>query len=126
METSQESNSHPTAAAVADSAPEPNPTPQTAPPPPDKPPDRPKLRLHYFVALASQQTLIDHHSAMIKPGATTTYIDQEGNEVTRRLNARETLRHAQELHNFSKLALNQQKLDAAAAQQNGDNKPKTL
>src|SRR5262249_1335233 len=120
MDISPESNSHPTAAAVADGAPEPNPAPQPAQPPPAKPPDPSKLRLLYFVSPEFQQRVIKYHSAMIQPGATTTYIDQHGNEVTRTLKARETLRHAQELHNFSKLLLNQQKLDAAAAQQNDE------
>jgi hypothetical protein len=122
MDISQESNTNPTAAAV-DPAPEPNPPPE---PPPYQPPDRSKLRLNFFVRPDIQQKLIKHHSAMARPGATTTYIDQDGNDVTRTLKPRETLRHAQELHNFSKLNLGQQKLDAALAQQNGANKPKTL
>jgi hypothetical protein len=116
----------PNTSTAAETAPEPNPAPGPAPPPPDKPPDRSKLRLNFFVRPDIQEKLIKHHSAMAKPGATTTYIDQDGDEVTRTLKPRETLRHAQELHNFSKLNLGQQKLDAALAQQNGENQPKSL
>jgi hypothetical protein len=124
MDLTNESSNN--TAAAADTAPEPNPAPEPAPPPPDKPPDRSKLRLNFFVRPDIQEKLIKHHSAMTQPGATTTYFDENGDEITRPLKPRETLRHAQELHNFSKLNLGQQKLDAATAQLNGENKPLTL
>jgi hypothetical protein len=125
MDISHESNTNPTAAAVADSAPEPHPPPEPAEPP-FQPPDPSKLRLHYCVAAEIQAKFVAYHSAMAQPGATTTYIDQDGNEVTRTLTPRETLRHAQEFLTFGKLSLGQQKLDAAMAKQNGENKPKSL
>jgi hypothetical protein len=116
----------PNTGTAAETVPEPNPAPEPAQPPPYQPPDRSKLRLNFFVRPDIQEKLIKHHSAMAQPGATTTYFDQNGDEVTRTLKPRETLRHAQELHNFSKLNLGQQKLDAAIAQQNGENKPTSL
>jgi hypothetical protein len=73
-----------------------------------------------------QAKFVKYHSAMTQPGATTTYLDDDGDEVTRPLKPREILRHAEELRTYGTLALGQQKLDAATAEQNGEDQPKTL
>src|SRR5262249_4619000 len=125
MDMSQEANRNATAAAVADCAPEPNPAPEPAEPP-YKPPDRSLLQQNYFLPPEIQAKLVKYHSDMTKPGATTTYLDDDDDEVTRPLKPREVLRHAEELRTYGKLALGQQKLDAATAEQNGENKPLTL
>ena len=63
---------------------------------------------------------------MAQPDAETTYQDDDGEEVTREVKPRESLRHMKELHTFGKLSLGQQKLDAALAAQDPDNQEKTL
>jgi hypothetical protein len=125
MDISPDSNSHPTAAAVADCAPEPNPPPEPAPPPPYQPPDRSLLQQNYFLPPEIQAKLVKYHSDMTQPGATTTYLDDDGDEVTRPLKARETLRHAEELRTYGKLAIGQQKLDDGIEDED-DGKEKTL
>src|SRR5262249_7351979 len=98
--------------------PHPSPEPTTSPAePPAAQPERRSLRLvHLNVTQIVRDKVIDYHGDMIKPGATTTYIDKneegEDEEVSRPLTPRETMRHMKEIQCFIKLNLNQQKLDA--------------
>jgi hypothetical protein len=124
----------PNTSMAADAAPEPNPaTPATEPPPqavdppPAPPPETRSLRLVYSsIAQIFRDELVAHHSTMVQPGATTTYFDREDNKITRELTPRETMQHMRELQFFSKLNLDQQKLDAGLAEQNEEDTPKSL
>src|SRR5262245_35916372 len=119
MDNNAQSNTH---------APPETPPSEPAAPKAEPQPETRSLRLVYSsIAQIFRDALVDHHSAMVKPGATTTYFDREGNKITRELTPRETMQHMRELRFFSKLNLDQQKLDAGLAEQNDDDdKPKSL
>jgi hypothetical protein len=91
--------------------------------PPFQKPDRDKLRALYSLTQTIRGKLVNYHGSMIKPGATTTY-KENGNEVTRELTPRETMRHMKEIHKYSKLSLIQQKIDAGI--EDDDTHPKSL
>jgi hypothetical protein len=103
--------------------PHPHPSPEATTSPAEPPaaqPARRSLRLtHLKVTQIVRDKVIDYHGDMIKPGATTTYLDKnekgEDEEVSRPLKPRETMRHMKEIQFFIKLNLNQQKLDAKIA-----------
>jgi hypothetical protein len=59
-----------------------------------------------------QNKLVSHHSAKSMRGAEITFINEDGDEVTRKVTPREAMRHMGELHTYAKLTLRQQKLDA--------------
>jgi hypothetical protein len=92
--------------------------------PPFEKPDPEKLRALYGLTQTIRNKFVTYHSGMARPGATTTYKENDGTEVTRTLTPRETMRHMKELHKYSKLALVQQKIDAAL--EDDDTKPKSL
>jgi hypothetical protein len=105
-------------------SPSPNPDSSSSPAePPFQKPDRDKLRALYSLTQTVRNKLVAHHSAMAKPGATTTYMDK-GEKVTRKLTARETMRHMKEVLKYSKFSLVQQKLDAGI--EDDDTNPTSL
>jgi hypothetical protein len=107
---------------VTDSSnPHPNDNSSTSPAePPFQKPDRSKLRSLYSVTQIVRGKLVAYHSAMAKPNAKVIYKDQNNEEVSRDPTPRETMRHMKEILFYSKLSLNQQKIDAGIEDEDDD------
>src|SRR4051812_29705414 len=117
MDLTNEQDNPTTAAAAEPPAPE---------PPAYKPPDRSLLQQTWSLPPGAREKLIQYNADMAQPSATTTYLDDDEDEVTRPLKPRETGNHISLLPTFGTLSLNQQKLDAATAELNGNNQERIL